>query len=176
MPPKRSGSRRSQPKPSPSARTRDTSAQAAKHTELSRSDHQWDMLLAGDELTAARAKTWAHERVAAAGATVAAMEGDIAASVGIAWTDPTFPIFYHVLVNGMDIGSPHDAKGGRVVRDIALDPGENRIDWGIRHTGQGWKNAVFLKVRGQVFKLAEDSDPSTDEGDDLSTKTVVFTI
>ncbi len=140
------------------------------------SPHEWDILLSGRESTVARANAWANARIHEAGSTPAEPEGSIEASFGVAWVDPTFPVFYHVLVNGIDIGAPRDATGGRIVREIALEPGENRLDWSIRHTGQGWKNAVFLKVNGKVFKLNEDSDPSAGTDDDVSSKTVVFTI
>lgn len=142
-----------------------------------RADTEWDILMARETTVANRSRLWARARVAAAGATPAAVSTDaVPAGFGVAWTDPTFPVFYFLLVNGLDAGPPYEAAGGRIIRDVALQPGENRLDWGIHHTGQGWKNAVFLKVNDQVFKLSEDSDPSTGDQDDVSSGTAVFTI
>jgi hypothetical protein len=130
-----------------------------------------------EETVATRARRWARAKVVAAGGAPKAVSADaIPAGFGVAWTDPTFPVFYFLLVNGIEAGLPHDASGGRILRDMTLRPGQNRLDWGIHHTGQGWKNAVFLKVNDQVFKLSEDSDPSTGDQDDLSSGTAVFTI
>jgi hypothetical protein len=142
-----------------------------------RAANEWDILLTREEEIGTRARLWAHARLVAAGATPSAGPADaIQAGFGVAWTDPTFPVFYDLLVNGIDAGPPYEASGGRILRDIILHPGQNRLDWGIHHTGQGWKNAVFLKVADQAFKLSEDSDPSTGDDDDLSSGTAVFSI
>jgi hypothetical protein len=94
----------------------------------------------------------------------------VQALVGIRWTDPTFPIFYDIIVNGVPISPPNSAIGGKEIREVTLVRGQdNAIDWLIQHSSQGWHNKVFVKLDEQVFQLGEDSDESSADTDDLST-------
>jgi hypothetical protein len=93
------------------------------------------------------------------------------AKLVIQWGDPQFPIFFWLMVNGQTMPPPHFGEGGVRAVDIVLKDGPNRLDWGIRHTGQGWLNEVWLQIgSGATRLLKADRDPSPGTGDDLSTE------
>lgn len=98
------------------------------------------------------------------------VEPGVSSKVGISWGNPTFPIFFWLKVNGQVMPPPHFGENGLRVIDVVLKKGENILDWGIKHTAQGWKNQVWVQVAGNApTLLREDSDPSPGSGDDLST-------
>jgi hypothetical protein len=69
---------------------------------------------------------------------------------------------YEFGVNGISLGPPGVARGGRLVLQVGLRPGLNHITWSIQHTSVGWRRAIYLKVNDKVTKLSEDQDPDGD--------------
>jgi hypothetical protein len=132
---------------------------------LDRESTTWGLLFAGEEALLDHA-------IAVVGdeARLAVSANEVPAKLAIAWTDPTFPIFYNVRINGVSIGPPNQSRGGREIRDIVLQRGRNRLDWNIFHSSQGWKNQVFLKVGDIVQRLetSPEQDQSPQPGDDIS--------
>ena len=86
------------------------------------------------------------------------------AELGVIWVDAQSPIHYEFIVNGVPLGPPRVANGGRLVRTIRVRGGVNRFEWSIRHTGPGWRHAVYLKAGRKVVKLSEDQAVPTQNG------------
>ena len=105
----------------------------------------------------------------AAAAVPVAGAGEVEALFGIWWTDPTFPIFYDIIVNNQPVPPPNSSRTGEVIRRVMLRRGRlNSVRWTIQHMGQGWKHRVFLKFDGQVIPLESAEDASTGDSDDLT--------
>ena len=94
--------------------------------------------------------------------------GKVQAWLGIDWVDPNYAINYWFNINGEYVPPPNIGTGGRVLRPILLNHGNNVFNWGIGHSAQGWKNAVYVRINGQVAVLKRDEDPSSGTNDDLS--------
>jgi hypothetical protein len=84
------------------------------------------------------------------------------ATLGIVWVDSGCPMRYEFVVNGTPLGPPRVASGGRLVLQVGLRPGLNRLAWSIQHTSVGWRRAIYLRVNDKVTKLSEDQDPDHD--------------
>lgn len=142
---------------------------AASAPRAARAAVTWDALLGHEEALHRAEKIFVAATRGAPPVARAPVAAATQGQLGIWWTDPTFPIFYNIIVNGTPLDPPNYAKGGQVIRTIPLVPGrDNRIAWAIRHTGQGWKNRVLLKLDDAVTELGQDQDESPASTDDLS--------
>jgi hypothetical protein len=157
--------------------------QGATASANRRSAATWDGLFGrAESLTRGEAKFRALARegtpAAAAPAAPATQPGQVQALVGIWWTDPTFPIFYDIIINSTPLPAPNSSRTGEVIRTVMLRRGQaNIIGWSIQHMGQGWKHRLFLKLNDEVIPLESAEDPSPDdESDDLTSGSKVINV